>query len=229
MVPPPLAHASTRWDRPVSLLGALVSLLLVAGDASALDVPVAPYLQSLAAGEVGVVEGRVYQHPPRPQAPDIPLARASVVLLPRSDTLARVLEDLKRRSRDSAVGYREAVGRMRRAKERYERELAQAGAGDLVRPLMVDAEGAFRAVDVPAGEWLVIASHADFVTASSARATAKERDKFRTSPRVTGYEAVQLWVRTVTVAPGGRESVELTDRNVWFSGVAENRVMDIGR
>jgi hypothetical protein len=46
---------------------------------------------------------------------------------------------------------------------------------------------------------------------------------------VTGYEAVQLWVRTVTVAPGGRESVELTDRNVWFSGVAENRVMDIGR
>jgi len=211
------------------LLGVLVSLLLIPGYATALDVPVAPYLQSLAAGEVGVVEGRVYQHRPQPQAPDLPLAGASVVLVPRSGALERALEDFKRHSRDSGVGYREAVSRMRRAKERYERELSQAGAGNLVRPLLVDAEGAFRAVDVPAGDWLLIASHAHFMPASGTRATAKERDQFQTSPRVTGYEAVRLWMRPVTVTPGGGESIELTDRNVWFSGVAENRVMDTGR
>jgi len=118
---------------------------------------------------------------------------------------------------------------MRHAKEAYERELSQAGAADLVRPVSVDADGTFRAVDVPAGEWLVIASHAEFVSAASARATNTEREKYRMSPRVTGFEAVRLWMRAVVVVPGGRESVELTDRNVWFTGVAENRVMDTGR
>jgi hypothetical protein len=208
---------------------ALFAFLLLAPPAGALDVPVGPYLRSLAAGEVGIVEGRVYQYRPQPHAPDVPLAAASVVLVPWSDALTRTLEDVKRHSRDSPVGYREAVSRMRRAKEGYERELSQAGGGDLVRPLLVGSDGAFRAVDVPAGDWLVIASHADFMTASGARTTSKERDQFRASSRVTGYEAVRLWMRTVTVAPGGRQSVELTDRNVWFSGVAENRVMDTGR
>jgi hypothetical protein len=208
---------------------AVLALLWLAPHAGALDVPVDPYLRSLAAREVGIVEGRVYEYRPQPQAHDVPLAAASVVLVPRSDALTRTLEDLKRHSRDSAVGYRDAVGRMRRAKEGYQRELSQAGGADLVRPLLVDAEGSFRAVDVPAGDWLVIASHADFVTASGARTTSKERDQFRGAPRVTGYEAVRLWMRTVTVTPGGRASVELTDRNVWFSGVAENRVMDTGR
>jgi hypothetical protein len=211
------------------LLGVVCGLLFTAGQAAALDVPVAPYLQSLAARQVGVVQGRVYQHRSQPHAPDVPFAGASVVLVPRSGALERALEDLKRHSRQSALGYREAVGRMRSAKERYERELSQAGAGELVRPLLVDAEGAFRAVDVPAGDWLIIVSHADFMPASGARATAKERDQFRTSPRVTGFEAVRLWIRPITVAPGHSESVELTDRNIWFSGVAENRVMDTGR
>ena len=208
---------------------ALLAVVTIAGHADALDVPIDRYLQALATGAAGVVEGRVYDHRRQPQTPDTPLTGASVVLVPRSETLARVFEDLKRRSRDSAAGYREAVTRMRRAKETYERELAAAGAADLVRPVSVDAEGAFRAIDLPAGDWLVIVSHADFVPASTARATAKERDKYRISPRVTGYEAVRLWMHTVTVTPGGRHAVELTDRNVWFSGVAENRVMDTGR
>jgi hypothetical protein len=211
------------------VLLALVALVSIAGRAHALDVAVEPYLQSLSARAVGVVEGRVYEHRRQPHAPDVPLPGASIVLVPRSEALGRVLEDLKRSARDSAGGYREAVTRMRRAKEAYERELSGAGAADLVRPVSVDAEGTFRAVDVPAGDWVVIASHAEFVAASTARATTKEREKFRVSPRVTGYETVRLWMRSVTVTPGGRESVELSDRNVWFSGVAENRVMDTGR
>ena len=208
---------------------ALLALLLIAGHALALDVPVAPYLQSLSAGVVGVLEGRVYEHRRQPQAPEVPLAGASVVLVPRSEALGRALEDVKRHARDSAGAYREAVTRMRRAKEAYERELSQAGAADLVRPLSVDADGSFRADNVPAGDWLVIVSVADFVKASSVRATSKERDKYQISPRVTGYETVRLWMRMVTVTPGGRESVDFNDRNVWFSGVAENRVMDTGR
>ena len=211
------------------LVLAVAAVLSMAGHAHGLDVPVAPYLQSLSARELGAVEGRVYEHRRQPQAPDVPLAGATVVLVPRSEALGRALEDVKRHARDSARAYREAVTRIRHAKEGYERELSQAGAADLVRPLSVDAEGTFRAVDVPAGDWLVIASVANYVAASSVRATSKERDKFQISPRVTGYETVRLWMRAVTVTPGGRESVEFNDRNVWFSGVAENRVMDTGR
>jgi len=213
----------------IRLLAALLVLVTVAGHAHALDVPVATYLQSLSAREVGVVEGRVYEHRRKPQAPDVALPGASVVLVPRSEALGRALEDLKRHSRDSATTYRDAVSRMRRAKEAYERELSAAGAGDLVRPLSVDAEGGFRASDVPAGEWVVIASHAEFVSTSTARATAKERDRYRVSPRVTGHETVRLWMYPVVVTRGERTVVELTDRNVWFSGIAENRVMDTGR
>jgi hypothetical protein len=208
---------------------ALCVLLSMAGDAHALDVAVTPYLQARSARALGVVEGRVYEHRRQPDAPDLPLPGASIVLVPRSEVLGRTLEDLKRHARHSAASYREAVTRMRHAKEAYERELSQTGAADLVRPVSVDADGTFRAVDVPAGEWLVIASHAEFVSAASARATNTEREKYRMSPRVTGFEAVRLWMRAVVVVPGGRESVELTDRNVWFTGVAENRVMDTGR
>jgi hypothetical protein len=211
------------------LIAAVVALLALAGDVYALDVPVATYLRSLAAGEVGVVEGRVYEHRRQPGAPDVALPAASVVLVPRSEALGRAMEDLKRNARISAVTYRDAVSRMRHAKEAYVRDLAKAGAGDLVRLIPVDVDGAFRALDVPAGEWVVIASHAAFVSTSTARATPKERDKYRISPRVTGYESVQLWLHPVLIKAGERAAVELTDRNIWFSGVAENRVMDTGR
>lgn len=208
---------------------ALCVLLSMAGDAHALDVAVTPYLQALSAREVGVVEGRVYEHRRQPQAPDLPLPGTSVVLIPRSAALVRTLEDLKGHARHSATSYRETVTRMRQAKETYERELSQAGAADLVRPVSVDADGTFRAVDVPAGEWLVMASHAEFVATPAARATNTEREKYRMSSRVTGFESVRLWMRAVAVVPGGHASVELTDRNVWFTGVAETRVMDSGR
>lgn len=213
----------------MSRLLALCALLSIASHAHALDVAVAPYLQSLSARAVGVVEGRVYEHRRQPHAPDLPLPGASIVLVPRSEALGLALEDLKRHARRTAGSYREAVTRMRHAKETFERELSQAGAADLVRPVSVDADGMFRAVDVPAGEWLLMGSHAEFVSTSTARATTKEQEKYRMSPRVTGFEAVRLWMRAVMVVPGGRESVELTDRNVWFTGVAENRVKDTAR
>jgi hypothetical protein len=44
-----------------------------------------------------------------------------------------------------------------------------------------------------------------------------------------GYDAVTVWVRELRVAAGRGEPIELTDRNAWFTGVVEERVLDAGR
>ena len=40
--------------------------------------------------------------------------------------------------------------------------------------------------------------------------------------KLAGYYVVTYWLRELTVVGGGVEAVELTDRNVWFTGVAES-------
>jgi hypothetical protein len=40
---------------------------------------------------------------------------------------------------------------------------------------------------------------------------------------------VTVWLQTLTVAGGATATVELTDRNGWFRGVIEERVLDTGR
>jgi hypothetical protein len=35
-------------------------------------------------------------------------------------------------------------------------------------------------------------------------------------------------LRELTVTGGGSETVELADRNVWFTGVVEDRMLDAG-
>lgn len=230
MVPPALAHPSRGRERPLRRAAlALVALAVLGGRADALDVSVAPYMQSLSAGAVGGIEGRVYEEHRKAKASDRPLTGTAVIVVPQSDTLWRTLEDLKRHARDSANDYLEAASRMRRVRDTYERDLWTAGAADLARPTVVDEEGVFRVPGLPAGRWLVIATHTAFMETSTARTKPKERDKYAPAPRVTGYDAVRLWVREVSVEPGSLQSVELTDRNVWFSGVVEHRVMDTGR
>src|SRR6059058_2404717 len=66
-------------------------------------------------------------------------------------------------ARDSAPAYREAATEMRRARERYEKEVWQSGAPDLVRSTMVDADGRFMLSDLPAGRWIVWATHSQFM------------------------------------------------------------------
>jgi len=39
---------------------------------------------------------------------------------------------------------------------------------------------------------------------------------------------VSVWVRELTVSAGRTEDVELMDRNVWFTGIEEERVLDAG-
>jgi len=95
------------------------------------------------------------------------MAHAVVVALPRSEALVRRLDDLRAHARDSAAAYRETATQMRRAREGYEREVWQSGAADLVRSTMVDADGRFTLSDLPAGRWMVWATHSEFLDARS--------------------------------------------------------------
>jgi hypothetical protein len=38
-----------------------------------------------------------------------------------------------------------------------------------------------------------------------------------------------VWLQEVTVAGSATATLDLTDRNGWFNGVIEERVLDVGR
>jgi hypothetical protein len=151
-----------------------------------------------------------------------------VVVLPRSESLVRRLDELRAHARDSLGAYREAATQMRRARETYEREVWQAGGADLVRSTVVDSDGRFTLSDLPAGRWLVWATHSEFVEARSPKVPLRDRDRFRLPPRLVGYYAERAWLREVETSPRGATTVDLNDRNVWFAGVVEDRVLDAG-
>ena len=208
------------------LVAALV--LTVAAPARALDVDLQAYDEARRRGEMVTIAGRVYTERRRPNAEDLPMARAVVVALPRSEALVRRLDDLRAHARDSAAAYREAATQMRRARESYEREVWQSGAADLVRSTTVDADGRFTLSDLPAGRWMVWATHSEFLDARSPRYQARDRERYRLPPRLVGYYAERAWLRELDTTPGASTTLELNDRNVWFAGVVEDRVLDAG-
>ena len=208
------------------LVAALV--LTAAAPARALDVDLQAYDEARRRGEMVTIAGRVYTERRRPNAEDLPMARAVVVALPRSEALVRRLDDLRAHARDSAAAYREAATQMRRARESYEREVWQSGAADLVRSTTVDADGRFTLSDLPAGRWMVWATHSEFLDARSPRYQARDRERYRLPPRLVGYYAERAWLREVETAPGTSMTLELNDRNVWFAGIVEDRVLDAG-
>ena len=203
-------------------------LAYAAAPASALDVDLQAYDEARRRGEMVTIAGRVYTERSRPNAEDLPMARAVVVALPRSEALVRRLDDLRAHARDSAAAYREAATQMRRARESYEREVWQSGAADLVRSTTVDADGRFTLSDLPAGRWMVWATHSEFLDARSPRYQARDRERYRLPPRLVGYYAERAWLREVDTTPGASTTLELNDRNVWFAGVVEDRVLDAG-
>ncbi len=212
--------------RAAALAAALV--LLAASARAALDVDVRAYEDARRRGDTATIAGRVYAERPKPNAPDTPLPRAVVVALPRSEALLRRLGELRAHARDSAAAYRDAVTRMRAAREAYELEIWQAGGAELVRSTVVDPNGRFVLADLPAGRWIVWGSHADFVEARSPKTGVRDRERFRLPPRLVGYYTERAWLREVDTTPGVAATLELTDRNVWFSGVVEDRVLDAG-
>lgn len=208
----------------------LAVLLLAAGVAEALDVDLEPYREARRAGAVGHVAGRVIAEPARPNAPVRPFVGTTVTLLPRSPNLLGTLESLKRGSRDSVQAFRDAAPAMRKAREAYERELLEAGLPDLTPLLQVDADGTFRFEDIPTGAWIILAWHSVPNDVGTARINPKERALFPTLTRLRGFQDVTVWLREVSVAGGNTVSVELNDRNLWFRGVIEERLLDaVGR
>jgi hypothetical protein len=206
----------------------LVAVLLAGTAQAALDVDLRAYQEARRRGELVTIEGRVYNERSKPKGNDVPMPHAVVVVLPRSEALLRRLDELRARGRESMNGYREAATQMRRARESYEREVWQAGAPDLVQTTAVDAEGRFVVSELPAGRWLVWVTNADFVDSRSPKITQRDRELFRLPPRLVGYYAERAWLREVDTAPGSVTTVELNDRNVWFAGVVEDRVLDAG-
>ena len=228
MVPRPVADASLRRRAGV-IRAALGAVLLLAASAGALDTGLDAYREARRTGAVGVVAGRVAAEPRTPRAPALPLTGTTVTLLPRSDAVLLRLEQLKERSRESSSAFASAAPAMRQAYDAYERELWESGAADLTSRVLVGADGGFRLDDVPAGAWLAIAWHSIPVDISGEKIKSKERGMYRTQPRMRGFQSVTIWLRTLTVAGGETTTLELTDRNAWFRGVIEERMLDTGR
>jgi hypothetical protein len=225
-----VAHPSTRRQLHLMRIGTgLLIALLTVSTAHALDVDLEAYRGARRSGALGVVAGRIYAESRTPDGQPRGISPATVTLAPRSAALEARLRQLKEESRDSAGGFTTAVPAMRQAKERYERELLEAGAPDLAVLVAVDAEGRFRIPDVPAGTWLVLAWHSAPVDVSTPKGKPKERSLYQPRTRLQGYQSVTVWLQEVTVTGGGTVTLDLTDRNGWFRGVAEERVRDAGR
>ncbi len=206
---------------------ALLAGLLVAGVAMA--APLDGYRQRQAAGKVGGVAGRAYTERRRVNGSDQPLSGVGVVLLPRSAAFLARLAEIKARARDGMAIYRDSVPAIRRAREEYEQGLWQAGAADLVRGAVTGPDGRFRLENVPAGDWVLVAIQSTFVERNAGTPSQKERETYTRPPRMRGFQTVTVWLRELSIAGGQAETVELTDRNGWFSGVKEERGLDAGR
>lgn len=203
-------------------------LLTVVSAAGALDVDLKAYDAARRRGEMVSIEGRVYNERRKPNAEDQPIAHATVVLLPRSEALLRRLDDLRAQARESPASYRDTATKMRQAREAYERELWESGSPELVVSTVVDSGGRFALADIPAGRWLVWVTHSEFMDSRSPRVPLRDRQRFTLPPRLVGYYAERAWLRELEMTPGTVSTVDLNDRNVWFAGVVEERVLDAG-
>jgi hypothetical protein len=211
---------------------AALAFVLVAGPAlAAIDVDLRGYTEADRAGAAATVTGRAFAERRKPDAPDTPLVGAIVVAVPRSEALLQRLEQLRQGARDSADAYRNAAPLMQQAREAYERELWDAGTPELVRTTVVDANGHFELGRLPKGLWLILAAW-DHTVHSRAykpeRRERKERELYLPVPRTVGYRSRLVWVREVAIADAQPAALDLTDRNVWFSGVVEERTQDAG-
>jgi hypothetical protein len=211
----------------------VVGLLVLAGVASvpvqAVGINTDSYRAAAASGALGVVTGRIYEERKRPKAPDQPLTGAAVTVLPKSADIVRKLEDIKRTARNSADDYRAAGPSIMAVRRAYEKELWDSGAVDLVKSTTADADGHFTVIDLPAGDWLLIATHTVKIDKHATVGPPKQRGVYAPKTNLTGYQRVTVWLREVTVENGRSENIDLTDRGAWFSGVVEERAPDASR
>lgn len=210
---------------------ALALALLAVPAVAAVDVDLTGYTSAERAGAAMAVTGSAFAERAKPDAADTPLVGAAVVAVPRSEALLRRLAELRDGARDSASAFRDAALLMQRAREAYERELWDAGAPQLVRHAVVDSGGRFDLGRLPAGRWLVLAvwdRAAHVRTVKPERRERRERELYLPAPRLSGIRARLVWLREISVSADEPIALELTDRNVWFSGVIEERTQDAG-
>ena len=65
-------------------------------------------------------------------------------------------------------------------------------------------------------------------TVKPERRERKERELYLPAQRLTGYRSRLVWLQEVAVSRADPAALELTDRNVWFTGVMEERLQDAG-
>jgi hypothetical protein len=215
----PLAHASG---------GAMIPLLLLAVALTpSLDVSTEPYRQAATTGALGVVSGQAIADSLRPGGSPQPVTEVAVTLVPRSEVLLAELERIRGRSRSEMSAYRTSARAVTDARRGYERALWDSGAVELIRATTTDPEGRFSVEGLPAGAWLLLAQRAVFVPKGSGPMSKRDRELFDRRPQLTGYYAVTFWLREITIKAGQATDVELTDRNAWMTGIAEER-LDVG-
>lgn len=224
--------------RALAVVGAL--LVLVTDPALAVE-PAVSVLEELRQRAIrkttGLVQGRVYIERARPNAPDDPLVGVGVLVVPRSEELLERLESVKQQARESMQGFRDAAPAVRAIVEEHERQLWQAGYPDAAVRTATDATGAFHA-GLPAGAWLLVAERSVFLPVHSAkpspaptaialdplaRYSTMAYQHFLPTARLAGYDAVSVWLRELSVDAGQTIALDLHDRGVWLSGVAEER------
>ena len=191
--------------------------------------------QRLFRGETATIEGRVYMERRRPNDPDEPLVGIGVLIVPHSAELLEQLETVKRQSRESVDGFREAAPITRAAFVEYETQLWHAGYPDAAIRAVTDGDGRFRAT-VPAGAWIAFAERRVFVKLRSsqeqpgpstaaldplARFSTSQYQHFHKVARLAGFDAVSVWLRDLDAAPGKTIALDLHDRALWLSGVIE--------
>jgi len=208
-------------------LAGVLALWSVAA-ASVTDVRVDAYREAASAGAVGTVTGHAREERLKPGDVERPLLGTVVTLVPYSPALLARFEEIRTHARDSANAYRASGRAIRLAREAYEKALWEAGAPDFVRASVVDATGGFRMEDLPAGAWLLIATRSVVVDRASPRIAKRERETYAPALRLRGFSTVSIWVRELTVSAGRTEDVELMDRNVWLTGIEEERALDAG-
>ena len=191
--------------------------------------------QHILAKATGVVEGRVYMEGRKPNDPNEPLVGVGVLIVPRSSDLLAHLESVKRQARESVEGFREAAPATRTAMDDYELELWRMGYPDAAIRAVTDATGAFRAV-VPPGAWVMFAQRSVFIALHSNRIevspsavaldplahySTSQYQHFQKVAKLTGFDAVSVWLREIEVHAGQTVALDLHDRGLWLSGVVE--------
>ncbi len=202
----------------------LVAAAVLALSAAAPGAPapaVDAYRAAASRGETGLMRIRAYTERLKPDAPDVPFRGLVVTLVPFSDALIADLEGIKGHARDSLHAYRTAALQVKRVEEAYERSLWEAGGADLVQSSLVGPDGQHSFQAVAAGHWILWARHEVLNPITPRKTKREDRLMFNLGPKLVGYVSARFWMVPLTVSGGGATMMELTDRNVWFTGVIE--------